>query len=113
MNTDTNLATQDNTSFNSYDEREEESQFLKKALNKNNDIIYHVNPKGVIEANPDLAGKVKQAYIFCQACQQWQNLTTENSIQLPFGEVSFQKEYYVGGFCWTPECNQSQYEKQN
>ena len=74
--------------------------------------MYHVNPVGVIEANPDLAGKVKQAYIFCKACNKWQNLTTENSIQLPFGEFSFQKECYVGGFCWTSECNQVQYEKE-
>jgi hypothetical protein len=92
MNTDTDLETQDNTPLNSYDEREEEHKYLKKALNKDNDIIYHVNPERVIEANPDLAGKVKQAYIFCQHCQRWKNLTTENSMQLPFGEVSFQKE---------------------
>ena len=129
MNTETNtdLKTQDNTPLNSYDEKEEESQFLKKyyaqqkSLNaksksksksEDDDIMYHVNPVGVIEANPDLAGKVKQAYIFCKVCNKWQNLTTENSIQLPFGEFSFQKECYVGGFCWTSECNQVQYEKE-
>ena len=123
MNTNTNLKTQDNTPCGSYDEKEEENQFLKKYFTQqkslnvksksdDDDIMYHVNPKGVMEANPDLAGKVKQAYIFCKACNTWQNLTTDNSIQLPFGEFSFQKECSVGGFCWTPECNQVQYEKE-
>ena len=98
--TDTNLKTQDNTPYHSDEEEKDE------------DIIYHVNPEGVIKANPDLAGKVKQAYIFCKACNTWQHLTTENSIQLPFGEFSFQKQCYVGGFCWTSECNQVQYEKE-
>jgi hypothetical protein len=123
MNTETNtdLKTQDNTPCGSYDEKEEEGQFLRsyfaqqkssRSTSKDDDIMYHVNPVGVMEANPDLAGKVKQAYIFCKACNKWQNLTTENSIQLPFGEFSFQKECYVGGFCWTSECNQAQYEKE-
>ena len=125
--TDTDTVTQDNTPCGSYDEKEEENQFLKtylaqqkslKNLHKEKNslegeaIIYHVNPKGVIEVNPDLIGKVKQAYLFCQQCQQWKHLTTDNSIQLPFGEFSFQKQHYIGGFCWTRECNQSQYEKE-
>lgn len=125
MNTYTEIKTQDNTPLNSYDEKEEESQFLRtyvaqqKSLNaksmsnsEEDDIMYHVNPVGVVESNPDLAGKVKQAYIFCQQCRQWKHLTTENSTQLPFGEFSFQKECYVGGFCWTSECNQAQYKKE-
>jgi hypothetical protein len=100
-NTDTNLPTQDNTPINSDDEEEQKSQ---QDLDK--DIIYHVNPEGVINVNPDLAGKVEQAYIYCKACNKWQKLTTQNSIQLPFGEFSFQKQYYTGNYyCWTTECN--------
>lgn len=123
--TDTNAKTQDNTPLNSYDEKEEEegSKFMKayfaqqkplkpKREDEDEDIIYHVNPEGVVRVNPDLAGKVKQAYIFCKQCNTWQNLTTENSIQLPFGEFSFQKQCYIGGFCWTSECNQVQYDKE-
>ena len=115
-NTDTNLPTQDNTPINSDDEEEHTIGDILKtyfAQQKpgavkqygNKDIIYHVNPEGVVAANPDLAGKVEQAYIFCKACNKWQKLTTQNSIQLPFGEFSFQTQYYVGGFCWTTECN--------
>jgi hypothetical protein len=131
--TDTDTVTQDNTPCGSYNEKEEENQFLKtylaqqkslKNLHKeknsleeeeeeeDKDVIYHVNPKGVIEVNPDLIGKVKQAYLFCQQCREWKHLTTDNSIQLPFGEFSFQKQHYIGGFCWTRECNQMQYEKE-
>jgi hypothetical protein len=106
--TNTNLKTQNNTPLNSDDEM---SQGLEKEKEK--DIIYHVNPKGVVDKNPDLAGKVEQAYIFCKQCHSWQNLTTENSIQLRFGEFSFQKQYYRDNyFCWTTECNQTQYEKE-
>jgi len=106
--TNTNLKTQNNTPLNSDDEM---SQGLEK--DKDKDIIYHVNPKGVVDKHPDLAGKVEQAYIFCKQCHSWQNLTTENSIQLRFGEFSFQKQYYRDNyFCWTTECNQTQYEKE-
>ena len=126
MNTETEIKTQDNTPCGSYDEKEEENQFLRsyfaqqKSLNaksksrsnsKSNDddiIMYHINPVKVIKANPDLAGKVKQAFLFCQ---QWKHLTTENSIQLPLGEISFQKKLYVGGYCLMPECGQTQYEE--
>ncbi len=117
-NTDTNLPTQDNTPINSDNEEEQtvgdllKAYFAKqKPLQRSQtqdlakDIIYHVNPEGVIAVNPDLVGKVEQAYMFCKACNKWQKLTTHNSIQLPFGEFSFQKQYYVGGFCWTPECD--------
>jgi len=86
---------------------------INENKDEDEDIIYHVNPKGVIEANPELEGKVMQAYLFCKACNTWQNLTTENSMQLPFGEVSFKKQHYIGGFCWTPVCNQIEYEKEN
>jgi hypothetical protein len=108
--TNTNLKTQNNTPLNSDDEM---SQGLEKDKDKDKDIIYHVNPKGVVDKHPDLAGKVEQAYIFCKQCHSWQNLTTENSIQLRFGEFSFQKQYYRDNyFCWTTECNQTQYEKE-
>jgi hypothetical protein len=111
MNTDTNTETQDNTPCSSYEMSpclEEGIQLMNAYFAQkkdDDDIIYHVNPEGVLRVHPDLVGKVKQAYIFCKQCNTWQNLTTENSIQLPFGEFSFQKQCYIGGFCWTSECN--------
>ena len=120
-NNDTNLKTQDNTPVNSDDEQSDfiEMYFARNAYKetklrdlKDEDMIYHINPERIIAKNPDLAGKVEQAYIYCKSCNSWQNLTTENSIQLRFGEFRFQKQCYVGNYlCWTPQCNQAENKK--
>jgi hypothetical protein len=75
-------------------------------------IIYHVKPEEVIIANPELVGKVKQAYIICRQCCKWEKLTTDNSITLPFGtKMSFKYKHYFGGICLTEKCNMSHYVK--
>jgi len=123
--TDTNLETKDNTPYQSDCDLESdldedlESQCLdidyeSEAMSDDDDdeIIYHVNPKGVVRHNPELAGKVKQSFIFCRQCEQWKPLTTDNSVTLPRGtRMRLQYKRYLGGICLTRKCNREQWLK--
>lgn len=72
--------------------------------NTNDDIIYHMDPAGVILKNPDLAGKVKQALILCLTCDKWKNLTYENNKTLPQGSDFRYNIQRYRGYCLTDEC---------
>ena len=111
-NTDTNLETKDNTPYQSDDE---DIDYESEAMSDDEDeeMIYHVDPKGVIRHNLELIGKVKQAFIFCRQCEKWKPLTTDNSVTLPRGtRMRLQYKRYIGGICLTRKCNRVQWEKE-
>ena len=127
MDTNTNLETKDNTPYQSDEEESEESLRLDEELSLRLDIdyeseamsddddaemIYHVNPKGVVRHNLELIGKVKQAFIFCRQCEKWKPLTSDNSVTLPYGtKMRLQYKRYIGGICLTRKCNYEQWQK--
>jgi len=79
--------------------------------NTEDDIIYHMDPAGVILKNPDLAGKVKQALLLCLTCDKWKNLTYENNKTLTQGsDFRYNIQRYRGN-CLTVECIEEQEEK--
>jgi hypothetical protein len=130
MNTDTNLETKDNTPYQSDDEESEESLRLDEDLEEllrldidyeseamsdddDDEMIYHVNPKGVVKHNLELIGKVKHAFIFCRQCEKWKPLTSDNSVTLPYGtKMRLQYKRYIGGICLTRKCNYEQWQKE-
>jgi hypothetical protein len=71
------------------------------------DIIYHIDPEGVMTKNPTLQGKVKQALILCLSCNEWKNLSYVNS--LTTCGFNYQTKRYRG-YCLTDECSQKQEE---
>ena len=73
MNTETDFKTQNNSPYSS-DDDEYEYEYEYKIQNEQadrNEIFYHVDPEGVIKFNPDLEGKVFQAYLLCNLCHQY------------------------------------------
>jgi hypothetical protein len=136
-NTDTNLETKDNTPYQSDEDLEELDEDLDEGLDEDleeslrldedldidyeseamsddddAEMIYHVDPKGVVRHNLELIGKVKQAFIFCRQCEQWKPLTADNSVTLPYGTtMRLQYKRYIGGICLTQKCNYEQWQK--
>lgn len=100
MNTETDFKTQHNSPYSSDDEF-------------SNEIIYHVDPEGVIKFNPDLEGKVFQAYLLCNLCHQYKKMTPTNSYCIPLSERSFKTQMYTGQhvYCMETECERK-YEEQ-
>lgn len=75
------------------------------------EIIYHMDPQGVILRYPDLKGTVMQAIIYCQTCEKWKDLSYDNSLTLPQGgDFNYQTQKYVG-YCLTDECKKEQEER--
>ena len=129
MDTNTNLETKDNTPYQSDEEESDEDESLRldeelslrldidyesEAMSDDDDaeMIYHVNPKGVVRHNLELIGKVKQAFIFCRQCEKWKPLTSDNSVTLPYGtKMRLQYKRYIGGICLTQKCNYEQWQK--
>ena len=68
------------------------------------DIIYHIDPEGVMSKNPTLRGKVEQALILCISCDEWKKLSYENAMTTDF---NYQTKRYRG-YCLTDECSQKQ-----
>jgi hypothetical protein len=117
MNTETNLETKDNTPYQSDEELDEELDidYETEAMSDDDDdeMIYHVDPKGVVRHNPELVGKVKQSFIFCRQCEKWKPLTSDNSVTLPYGtRMRLQYKRYIGGICLTQKCNREQWQKE-
>lgn len=71
-----------------------------------NKIIYHIDPKGVIQQNPELEGKVFQSYLLCTMCNQYKKMTPTNSFCIPLNEKSVYKQYYIfqNANCMEKEC---------
>jgi len=84
-------------------------------INNNMDIeiIYHMDPSGVVLRYPELAGKVLQAIIYCQTCKNWKNLSYENSKTLSHCNFNHKTQKYVGGYCLTDECKRERLERES
>ena len=111
----TNLETKDNTPYQSDEELDEDIDYDTEAMSDDDDdeMIYHVDPKGVVRHNLELIGKVKQSFIFCRQCEKWKPLTTDNSVTLPYGtKMRLQYKRYIGGICLTRKCNYEQWQKE-
>jgi hypothetical protein len=70
-------------------------------------IYYHIDPEGVMTKNPNLRGKVEQALVLCESCNEWKNLSYENAITTD--GFNYQTKRYRG-YCLTNECRQKQEE---
>lgn len=82
-----------------------------QSITETYDMIYHMDPKGIVIKNPELEGKVEQAYIYCQTCKQWKNLSYDNAKTLPLRYFSYKRQSYRGGYCLTGECIKEQQER--
>jgi hypothetical protein len=91
---------------------EQQKKDKERELERENEIMYHMDPAGVIKKHPELEGQVQQAFIFCITCEQWKNLSYDNSKTLPQNNnFRYQKQMYRGGHCLTDECKQLQQER--
>lgn len=126
MNTETEFKTQDNSPYSSdYDDEDDNEDneynydpykcglqkmfYIPKEVHSDidrNEQIYHVDPESVIKINPELKGKVFQAYLLCNLCHQYKKMTQTNSHIIPVSERSFYKEIYTGqhAYCMELEC---------
>jgi hypothetical protein len=78
------------------------------------EIIYHMDPDGVVLRYPELTGTVLQAIIYCQTCKEWKNLSYDNALTLPQGgDFNYQTQRYVGGYCLTDECKKERLERES
>ena len=77
------------------------------------EMIYHVDPEGVIKLYPDLEGKVFQAYLLCNLCHEYKKMTPTNSYCIPLSDRSFSTQLYTGQhvYCMEPECERKYEEK--
>ena len=112
MNTETDFKTQNNSPYSSDDDKYEYKIQNEQVVDRN-EIIYHVDPEGVIKFNPDLEGKVFQAYLLCNLCHQYKKMTSTNSYCIPLSQLSFNTQMYTGKhvYCMEPECERKYEEK--